>query len=68
MNSSKNYSKSFSLLTSLFFMWGFITVMNDILINTFKGVFDLSPTQRALIQFSFFGAFFIEFERKDLSS
>lgn len=40
-------------------MWGFITVMNDILINTFKGVFDLSPTQRALIQFSFFGAFFI---------
>jgi len=40
-------------------MWGFITVMNDILINTFKGIFDLSPTQRALIQFSFFGAFFI---------
>ena len=40
-------------------MWGFITVMNDILINTFKGVFNLSPTQRALIQFSFFGAFFI---------
>ncbi|WP_089376887.1 MFS transporter [Lutibacter flavus] len=59
MNSTKNYSKSFSLLTSLFFMWGFITVMNDILINTFKGVFNLSPTQRALIQFSFFGAFFI---------
>lgn len=40
-------------------MWGFITVMNDVLINTFKGIFDLSAPQRALIQFSFFGAFFI---------
>lgn len=59
MSTQNNYSKSFSLLTSLFFMWGFITVMNDILINTFKGIFSLSPTQRSLIQFSFFGAFFI---------
>lgn len=50
---------NFRLLTSLFFMWGFITVMNDVLINTFKGIFDLSAPQRALIQFSFFGAFFI---------
>ena len=52
-------NKNFALLTSLFFMWGFITVMNDVLINTFKGIFDLSAPQRALIQFSFFGAFFV---------
>ena len=39
-------------------MWGFITVSNDILINAFKDIFDLSAPQRALIQFAFFGAFF----------
>ncbi len=50
---------SFRLLTLLFFMWGFITVMNDILVNTFQGIFDLTPTQRALVQMAFFGAFFV---------
>ncbi len=50
---------SFSLLTSLFFMWGFITVMNDVLINTFRSLFDLTNFQSGLVQFSFFGAFFI---------
>lgn len=52
------HSKSFGLLTLLFFMWGFITVSNDILINAFKDIFDLTPPQRSLIQFAFFGAFF----------
>ncbi|MBT8195938.1 MAG: sugar MFS transporter [Bacteroidia bacterium] len=51
------YKKAFRMLTSLFFMWGFITVSNDTLINTFKSIFDLSPVQRSLVQFSFFGAF-----------
>ncbi len=46
-------------LISLFFVWGFITVMNDILVNTFQGIFDLSATQRSLVQMAFFGAFFI---------
>ncbi len=54
-----NYKASFALLTVLFFMWGFITVMNDVLINTFGGIFDLKPTQRSLVQFAFFGAFFV---------
>ena len=39
-------------------MWGFITVMNDDLINAFKEIFDLTPTQRSLVQSAFFGAFF----------
>lgn len=56
---AKSYTRPFITVTFLFFMWGFITVMNDILINTFKGIFDLSAPQRALVQFSFFGAFFI---------
>jgi len=58
MTSDISYKKAFSLLTSLFFMWGFITVTNDVLINTFKSIFDLTPTKRSLIQFAFFTAFF----------
>jgi len=46
-------------LTSLFFMWGFITCLNDILIPYLKGMFDLSYTQAMLIQFCFFSAYFI---------
>ncbi len=56
---TNNYKGAFSVLVSLFFMWGFITVMNDILVNTFKTIFDLTPVQRSLVQMSFFGAFFI---------
>jgi FHS family L-fucose permease-like MFS transporter len=40
-------------------MWGFITVMNDLLINTFKQIFELSTFQAGLVQFAFFGAYFI---------
>ncbi len=46
-------------LTSLFFIWGFITAMNDILIPHLKGVFDLTYFQAMLVQFCFFGAYFI---------
>lgn len=46
-------------LTSLFFMWGFITSLNDILIPHLKGVFELSYTQAMMIQMCFFGAYFI---------
>ncbi|MCW9000667.1 MAG: hypothetical protein OQK04_18295, partial [Kangiellaceae bacterium] len=45
-------------LTSLFFMWGFITCLNDILIPYLKGAFELNYTQAMLIQFCFFGAYF----------
>jgi FHS family L-fucose permease-like MFS transporter len=39
-------------------MWGFITVMNDVLINTFGDLFSLGASQLSLIQLSFFGTFF----------
>ncbi len=45
-----------TVLTSLFFMWGFITCLNDILIPHLKAVFSLSYTEAMLIQFCFFGA------------
>ncbi|MCG7550499.1 MULTISPECIES: sugar MFS transporter [Pseudoalteromonas] len=40
-------------------MWGFITCLNDILIPYLKGAFQLSYTQAMLVQFCFFGAYFI---------
>lgn len=46
-------------LTTLFFMWGFITAMNDILIPHLKAVFSLNYTQAMLVQFCFFTAYFI---------
>lgn len=46
-------------LTFLFFIWGFITCLNDILIPHLKNVFDLNYTQAMLIQFCFFGAYFL---------
>jgi FHS family L-fucose permease-like MFS transporter len=46
-------------MTCLFFFWGFITVLNDILIPFLKESFDLNYTQAMLVQFCFFGAYFI---------
>ena len=57
--SNPNYRKALIVLTSLFFMWGFITCMNDILIPFLKKVFELNYTQAMLVQFCFFGAYFI---------
>lgn len=54
-----NYVFALTSLTSLFFMWGFITCLNDILIPHLKGVFDLTYSQAMLIQFCFFGAYFL---------
>lgn len=54
-----NYGFALTSLTSLFFMWGFITCLNDILIPHLKGVFDLSYSQAMLVQFCFFGAYFV---------
>ncbi|WP_076411115.1 sugar MFS transporter [Shewanella sp. UCD-KL12] len=55
----QGYRFSLACLTSLFFIWGLLTSLNDILIPYLKGMFDLSYTQAMLIQFCFFGAYFI---------
>lgn len=54
-----NYTRALVVLTTLFFMWGFITCMNDILIPFLKKVFDLGYFQAMLVQFAFFGAYFV---------
>lgn len=47
------------VMTSLFFIWGFITALNDILIPHLKSAFSLTYVQAMLIQFAFFGAYFL---------
>jgi FHS family L-fucose permease-like MFS transporter len=58
-NSGTNYTPALIVLTSLFFMWGFITCLNDILIPHLKAIFDLNYTQVMLVQFTFFTAYAI---------
>lgn len=53
------YGTPLAFLTSLFFMWGFMTSLNDILIPHLRSAFDLSYTQAMLVQFCFFGAYAI---------
>ncbi len=47
------------VMTVIFFMWGFLTSLNDILIPHLKALFDLNYTQIMLVQFTFFGAYFL---------
>jgi FHS family L-fucose permease-like MFS transporter len=58
-NTKNPYFGSLAILTSLFFIWGFITSLNDILIPHLKAVFTLNYTQAMLIQFCFFTAYFV---------
>jgi FHS family L-fucose permease-like MFS transporter len=59
MNQPKSYRSSFILLTTLFFLWGFITVLVDSLIPRLRELFTLSYFQAGLVQFAFFGAYFL---------
>jgi MFS transporter, FHS family, L-fucose permease len=57
--SPKSYGGALAVVTTLFFMWGFLTCLNDILIPHLKSIFDLNYAQTMLIQFAFFGSYFI---------
>ncbi|SEM01743.1 MFS transporter, FHS family, L-fucose permease [Aquimarina amphilecti] len=59
MNQSKSYRSAFIIITILFFLWGFITVLVDSLIPRLRDVFELSYFQAGLVQFAFFTAFFV---------
>ncbi|MCC9135245.1 sugar MFS transporter [Pontibacter silvestris] len=58
-SSGASYTGPLVIVTMLFFMWGFITCMNDILIPKLQEVFTLQNWQAMLIQTAFFGAYFI---------
>ena len=51
------YKKALTSLTVLFFMMGFITCLNDILVPYLKAIFSLNYSQAALVQFCFFAAY-----------
>jgi len=53
------YRPALSLLATLFFMWGFITVINNTLLPHLRSVFDLSYTQTTLIESTWFIAYFV---------
>jgi len=52
--SPPRYTGALAVLTTVFFMWGFATVMNDILVPHLKAVFQLNYGQSLLIQFAFY--------------
>src|SRR6202521_4022369 len=58
-DSSSSYRGPLAVVTTLFFMWGFLTCLNDILVPHLKSIFDLNYRQVMLVQFAFFGAYFI---------
>src|SRR6266853_2091451 len=58
-SATPNYSRPLAVVTTLFFMWGFLTCLNDILVPHLKPIFDLNYKEIMLIQFAFFGAYFL---------
>jgi len=58
-SASANYSRPLAIVTTLFFMWGFLTCLNDILVPHLKSIFDLGYAQVMMVQFAFFSAYFL---------
>src|SRR5262249_5432069 len=56
---NETYVAALSMVTVLFFFWGFVTSLNDILIPHLKNIFELSYTKIMLIQFAFFTGYFL---------
>jgi FHS family L-fucose permease-like MFS transporter len=56
---SAHTGRALAIVTTLFFMWGFLTTLNDTLIPHLKQIFTLNYTEAMLVQFSFFGSYFI---------
>jgi FHS family L-fucose permease-like MFS transporter len=54
-----SYRGPLAMVTTLFFMWGFLTCLNDILVPHLKSIFDLNYAEVMLIQFCFFSAYFV---------
>jgi len=53
------YAVPMALMVTLYFSIGFITALNDILVAHFKSLFSLSNVLAMLVQFCFFGAYFV---------
>jgi MFS transporter, FHS family, L-fucose permease len=51
--------RAMAMVTTLFFMWGFLTALNDILVPHLRSIFDLNYTRVMLINSAFFGSYFV---------
>jgi MFS transporter, FHS family, L-fucose permease len=58
-SSPAKYSGALAILTTLFFMWGLLTSLNDVLVPHLKSIFDLNYAEVMLVQFAFFSAYFL---------
>lgn len=56
---SVNHTGPLIIVTVLFFMWGLLTALNDVLIPHLKSLYTLTYVQAMLVQFCFFGAYFV---------
>jgi len=54
-----DYPTALGVAAVVFFMWGFLTCLNDILIPHLKSTFKLGYAEAMLVQFTFFGAYFL---------
>ena len=54
-----NHNRPLAVVTTLFFMWGFLTSLNDILVPHLKAIFELDYARAILVQFSFFSAYLL---------
>ncbi|HSK43240.1 MAG TPA: hypothetical protein VLA83_05055, partial [Candidatus Binatia bacterium] len=55
----KTNHRAMAMVSTLFFAWGFLTCLNDILIPHLKNIFDLNYTEVMLVQFAFFSSYFL---------
>ncbi len=55
--SEQSHGGAMAMVTTLFFMWGFLTCLNDILIPHLKEIFELNYAQVMAVQFCFFSAY-----------
>jgi FHS family L-fucose permease-like MFS transporter len=55
----RRYIVPLAMVTSLFFVWAIGVNLNDVLIQHLKKAFGLTDTQSSLIQFAFFGGYFL---------
>ena len=56
-DTGRSYGGPLAMVTTLFFMWGFLTCLNDILVPHLKSIFDLNYAEVILVQFCFFSAY-----------
>jgi FHS family L-fucose permease-like MFS transporter len=57
--SRETYLRTMTVMNGLFFSWGFVTALNDVLIPQLKAVYSLDYTRAMLVQFCFFAAYLV---------